>query len=136
MKYAQTGIESYVPPGQACAGHQWEDRPDREDPHMSVDCPRCEPHLAKDPLWAGTPAQVPLTREEQDAAEAAKSTFDAIAAQSVAALAAALAGGGLNVAQVAGAVAPGGALSAAVPAAKAAAGKPAARRSRKAPAAV
>jgi len=112
LRYAQTGIRTYVPPGGACAGHHYDERPDQGDVHMSVDCPRCEPHLAKDPLWAGVPSEVPLTDKEQKTAEAAKSTFDAVAAQSVAALAAALAGGGLSMAQVASAVAPAAPLPA------------------------
>jgi hypothetical protein len=120
MRYAQTGIRSYVPPGGACIGHRYEDRPDRDDEHMSVDCERCEPHLAADPLWAGEPAQVPLTDKEQKAAEASKATFDAVAAQAVAGLAAAFAQGGLNVAQLATQAAPGTAPApaAAAPAAK------------------
>jgi hypothetical protein len=129
MRYAQTGIRGYVPPGQACAGHRYEDRPDKADPHMSVDCGRCEPFLAKDPLWAAAPSEVPLTETERRAADAAKQTFDAVAAQSVAALAAALAGGGLSLAQVAGAVAPGAALPAA-PVAGAPAAAPAKRSTR------
>lgn len=122
MRYAQTGIRGYVPPGGACMGHRYEDRPDQGSALMSVDCVRCEPHLARDPLWAGAPSEVPLTDREQKAAEASKATFDAVAAQSVAALAAALAGGGLNVAQVAQAVAP--AAAAALPGAAPAAAAP------------
>jgi hypothetical protein len=115
MKYAQTGIRGYVPPGGACIGHRYEDRPDQDDERMSVDCERCEPHLAGDPLWASTPSEVPLTDKEQKAADASKATFDAVAAQAVAGLAAAFAQGGLNVAGLAATVAPGAA--AALPAA-------------------
>jgi hypothetical protein len=96
MRYAQTGITSYVPPEGACRGHRFEDRPDQDDPHMSVDCAACEPHLAADPLWASAPSEVPLTVLEQRQADAAKATFDQVAAQSVAGLAALLAGGGLT----------------------------------------
>lgn len=126
MQYAQTGIAAFS--GVAgCAGHS--EKADAGDPHFSVHCARCEPHLAKDPLWSGSPSEVPLTDKEKKTAEAARSTFDAVAAQSVAALAAALAGGGLNVAQVAQAVAPAAAstLPGAVPVAATAAAKKAAR---------
>lgn len=129
MKYAQTGIRSYVPPGGACMGHRYEDRPDKGEERMSVECERCEPHLAGDPLWAGSPSEVPLTDKEQKAVDASKATFDAVAAQAVAGLAAAFAQGGLNVAQLATAVAPGAA--AALPAAPAAAAKGASGRARK-----
>jgi hypothetical protein len=126
MRYAQTGIHSYVPPGGACTGHRYEDRPDRDNERMSVDCERCEPHLAKDPLWASSPSEVPLTDREQKAAEASKSTFDAVAAQAVAGLAAAFAQGGLNLAQVASSVAP--AAAAALPGGGADAASGAARK--------
>lgn len=106
MRYAQTGIRGYVPPAGACMGHRYEDRPDQGSDLMSVDCERCEPHLANDPLWASSPSEVPLTDREQKAAEASKATFDAVAAQAVAGLAAAFAQGGLNMAQVASQVAP------------------------------
>jgi hypothetical protein len=119
MRYAQSGIRGYVPPGGACMGHRYEDRPDKSTDHMSVDCVRCDPHLAKDPLWATTLTEIPLTEKEKKTAESAKATFDAVAAQSVAALAAALAGGGLNIAQVASAVAPAGLVPAPAPAAAA-----------------
>ncbi len=120
MKYAQTGIRGYVPPGGACTGHRYEDRPDKDEERMSVDCVRCEPHLAGDPLWASTASEVPLTDKEQKAADASKATFDAVAAQAVAGLAAAFAQGGLNVAGLAATVAPGAAaaLPAAAPAGK------------------
>lgn len=124
MRYAQTGIRGYVPPSGACMGHRYEDRPDRDSELMSVDCTQCEPHLARDPLWAGTPSEVPLTDKEQKAAEASRATFDAVAAQAVAGLAAAFAQGGLNMAQVASQVAP--AAAAALPSAAAAA--PAAKK--------
>lgn len=133
MRYAQTGIRGYVPPGGACMGHRYEDRPDQGSERMSVDCERCEPHLAKDPLWASEPSQVPLTDREQKAADASKATFDAVAAQAVAGLAAAFAQGGLNVAQLAGSVAPGAA--AALPAEAPAAAKTTAPRARKSTAA-
>jgi hypothetical protein len=109
MKYAQTGINSFSGV-EGCPGHA--EKADPNDSHFSVNCIRCDPFLAKDPLWSGTPSEVPLTDREQKTSEAAKSTFDAVAAQSVAALAAQLMGNGLNVAQVASAVAPGAQLSA------------------------
>lgn len=126
MRYAQTGIRGYVPPAGACMGHRYEDRPDQASELMSVDCERCEPHLAKDPLWASAPSEVPLTDREQKAAEASKATFDAVAAQAVAGLAAAFAQGGLNMAQVASQVAP--AAAAALPGVAANAAQAAAKK--------
>jgi hypothetical protein len=112
MRYAQTGIHAIGAVG-TCRGHT--ETADPDDPHFAVDCPVHEEHLVrtKDPLWAATPAEVPLTDKEQKAADAAKQTFNAVAAQSVASLATLLAGGGLNIAEAAGAVDPGGALQAA-----------------------
>lgn len=135
MRYAQTGIRGYVPPGGACMGHRYEDRPDKGSERMSVDCVRCDPHLAKDPLWASSPSEVPLTDREAKAAEASKATFDAVAAQAVAGLAAAMAGGGLNLAQMAAAVAPASAAALPAPVPDAAAAKKAAPRARKSAAA-
>jgi hypothetical protein len=65
MRYAQTGIRGYAPPEGACPGHAYDDRPDQGDPHMSVNCARCEPWLGKDPLWSSSPATVPLNEDEQ-----------------------------------------------------------------------
>lgn len=87
MRYAQTGIAGYVPPGGACIGHRYEDRADRGDAHMSVDCPRCEPFLAADPLWAGSPSEVPLTELEKKQLEEQKSRADAVTASMMAQMA-------------------------------------------------
>jgi hypothetical protein len=87
MKYAQTGIRGYVPPGGVCPGHAYEDRPDQDNPHMSVNCLVCEPHLAKDPLWAATPSQVPLTELEQRQLDEQKARADAVTAQMMAQMA-------------------------------------------------
>lgn len=34
-----------------------------------LDCPRCQAHLANDPLWAGNPSDIPPTVDEQRASE-------------------------------------------------------------------
>lgn len=127
MRYAQTGIRGISAVGP-CPGH-WE-KADPDDEHFSIDCPVHEAYLVrtKDPLWAATPAEVPLTEREQKAADASKATFDAVAAQAVAGLAAAFAQGGMSLAQVATAVAPGAAAALPSAAPTAPAGKPARAR--------
>lgn len=109
MRYAQTGITAFSGVN-GCPGHT--EKADLNDPHFSVQCGLCEPFLAKDPLWSGVVTEIPLTDREQKDADAAAATFNAVAAQSVAALASVLQAGGLNIAQVATAVAPGAALGA------------------------
>lgn len=103
MLYAMTGVAGISGVPGCPQGHTYDQRPDKSDPHMSIACPVHEAHLkaVKDPLWAATPADVPLTETERQQAEKAKTTFDAVAAQAVAGLAAMLAGGGLNIAQLA-----------------------------------
>lgn len=96
MQYAQTGIRGYAPPGSICPGHLYEDRPDQADPHMSVNCPRCEPHLAVDPLWAGAAALVPPTKAEEQEAESVKKAAEALDARQILMFAAALATGNLG----------------------------------------
>ena len=87
MQYAQTGIHSYLPPGGACRGHTYDQRADRNDHHMSVNCLACEPFLAADPLWAPTPALVPLTELEQRQLDEQKSRADAVTASMMAQMA-------------------------------------------------
>jgi hypothetical protein len=90
MQYAQTGIAGYAPPGGACAGHRYEDRPDQADRHMSVNCPRCEPWLAKDPLWSGSPATVPPNELEKKAASEATADRERAVLQTAASTAASI----------------------------------------------
>lgn len=78
MRYARSDIQSYLPPGGVCVGHTETADPD-EPLHFAVDCVTCDPHLAEDPLWAGTPEECPLTEAEQKVAE--KLERDAQAAQ-------------------------------------------------------
>ena len=97
MLYAMTGVHALSAlPG--CPGHAFEQRANRNDPHMSVSCAVHERHLAetKDPLWAPTPAQVPLTTAEEQEAEAAKKATDSLDAKQILALVAALAAGNLG----------------------------------------
>ena len=54
---------------------------DPDDPHFSVDCPACEPHLAHDPLWAATPIEVPLTPAEQQEADKKQREAELVTAQ-------------------------------------------------------
>jgi len=120
MRYAQSGIRGYAPPGGVCGGHRYEDRPDQGDPHMSVNCPRCEPWLAKDPLWAGSAVQVPLTAAEEQEAEAAKKATDSLDARQILSLVAALTAGQLgNPLAAIGGQAPAGAPAPPAPAAPA-----------------
>jgi hypothetical protein len=90
MQYAQTGIGGYAPPGGACPGHRYEDRPDQADTHMSVNCPRCEPWLAKDPLWSGSPVAVPLNELEKKAASEATADRERAVLQTAASTAASI----------------------------------------------
>lgn len=78
MRYARSDVQSYQPPGGVCAGHSETADPD-ELRHFAVDCLTCDPHLAHDPLWAGTPEECPLTEAEQKVAD--KLERDAQAAQ-------------------------------------------------------
>lgn len=127
MRYAQSGIHGYIPPAGACPGHRYEDRADRSDAHMSTDCPRCEPWQAKDPLWAATAAEVPLTEAEKQETEAVKKAADSLDARQVLMFAAALASGKLGEAMTAIGMPPAqlAALGAAVPVAPVAAPAPA-----------
>jgi hypothetical protein len=97
MLYAMTGVhaQSALP---GCPGHTYDQRANRSDPHMSISCAVHERHLAetKDPLWAPTPAQVPLTEAEKQEAEAAKKATDSLDAKQILALVAALAAGQLG----------------------------------------
>jgi hypothetical protein len=97
MLYAMTGVhaQSALP---GCPGHTYEQRANLSDPHMSVSCAVHERHLAevKDPLWAPTPAQVPLTEAEKQEAEAAKKATDSLDARQILALVAALTAGNLG----------------------------------------
>lgn len=68
MRYARSDVKSYSPPGGGCPGHS--EPADPDSPLLSVDCPVCDPHLAMDPLWAGSPEDVPLTAAEQKAVDA------------------------------------------------------------------
>lgn len=78
MLYAMTGVRAISGlPG--CPGHTHDQRADKSDPHMSIDCPVHEAHLAKDPLWAVSPVDVPLTAKEEKRAEEAEAERDKLA---------------------------------------------------------
>lgn len=87
MQYAQTGIHGFIPPRGVCRGHSYDQRADKNDPHMSVNCAVCEPFLARDPFWAPTPSQVPLTELEQRLLDEQKSRADAVTAAMMAQMA-------------------------------------------------
>lgn len=89
MRYARSDVRGYAPPGGACPGHSIPADPD--DPHFSVDCPVCEPHLAHDPLWAASPIEVPLTPAEQREADQKQKDAELVTAQWAQAMAAAAA---------------------------------------------
>lgn len=79
MRYARSDVRGYTPPGGACPGHS--EPADPDDPHFSVDCPICEPHLAADPLWAATPLDVPLTPAEEKEAETKQKEAELVTAR-------------------------------------------------------
>lgn len=83
MRYARSDITSFVTPG--CPGHS--EGADPEFTGLSVDCPVCEPHLADDPLWSGSPETVPLTAEEQASADRQEKEAQQITAQFASSLA-------------------------------------------------
>lgn len=88
MLYAQTGIRAFGG-ANGCRGHLYEDRADQGDPHMSIHCSPCERYLRehKDPLWAASPHEVPMTELEERTAERQKAETDAMASQGMAGLA-------------------------------------------------
>ena len=92
MLYAQTGIHalSAVP---GCPGHTYEDRADKSEPRMSVHGCAHETHLrtVKDPLWAASVLDVPLTAAEQKRADEAEAERDRLAVKNSADSAAVLA---------------------------------------------
>lgn len=83
MLYAMTGVAGISGVPGCPAGHRYEDRPDQSDLHMSIACGPHEAHLkkTKDPLWAATPSEVPLTAEEKRAAERQKAQADDVVAR-------------------------------------------------------
>ena len=137
MLYAMTGVHalSAIP---GCPGHAYDQRVNKSDAHMSVSCAAHERHLAetKDPLWAPTPAQVPLTEAEKQEAEAAKKATDSLDARQILSLVAALTAGQLGspLAAVGGQAPAVPAAPPAVPAAAPEAAAPAAGTARQAPA--
>jgi pyruvate dehydrogenase E2 component (dihydrolipoamide acetyltransferase) len=89
--YAMTGVRAISAlPG--CPGHAYDQRADKSDPHMSVECPVHEAHLAKDPLWSPSPAHVPLNDAEQKAADEAKAGREKAVFENAASTAAAIGG--------------------------------------------
>lgn len=86
MKYARTDITSFVPPGGVCPGHDGEGA-DPDYDGFSVACPVCEPFLAKDPLWSGSPHKVPLTEDEQAEVDEQERQAQLVTAQFAASLA-------------------------------------------------
>lgn len=76
MRYARSDVVSFSG-RDGCSGH----RRGTKDTHLVVDCPRCDPFLAQDPLWAGTLDEVPLTAEEQRAADAQAKESEFISAK-------------------------------------------------------
>lgn len=91
MLYAMTGVRA-ISALAGCPGHTWEQRADKSDPHMSIDCPVHEAHLAKDPLWSSSPAHVPLTDSEEKAADEAKAGREKAVFENAAGTAAAIGG--------------------------------------------
>lgn len=92
MLYAMTGVRAVSAVPGCNTGHTYEQRPDKNDPHMSIDCPAHVAHHAKDPLWSPSPAHVPLNDTEQKAADEAKAGREKAVFENAANTAAAIGG--------------------------------------------
>lgn len=84
MRYARSDIHAFSGTPD-CGGHI---ESAEDGPYFAVDCPICDPVLATDPLWAGSPHEVPLTTAEQRQADDRQRQADFLTAQWAQAMAA------------------------------------------------